>query len=296
MAVEATRDELGVHVEATDLAWTVEPEPVDATTIRMHATFSGFVRDTPVEESVTVPVSIAKETCTRCSRIAGDYYAGIVQIRATGRDPSTRETSRAIDVAHQVVADMEATGDRNAFVTEVTEREEGIDIKVSTSKIAAKIARRLVEEFGGTWSSSETLVTEDEDGNEVYRVTYAVRLPRFRAGDVIDPSDGDGPVLVRSVQGNLKGLRLTTGERYEAPSDEAIEPAAEYLGRVDKAVETTLVTVEDKHAVQALDPETFQAQPFPARTISIRRPKPSLCSRALPVSTWFPRPESRFDG
>lgn len=263
VAVEAIRDELGIHVDASDVAWTVEPEQVDATTIRLHATFTGIVRGTPVEESVTVPVTISKETCTRCSRIAGDYFAGIVQVRAAGRTPSGEETNRAVKVANDVVTAMEGTGDRNAFVTEVLDRPEGLDLKVSTTKIAGKIARRLVDEFGGEWSSSETLVTEDEDGNEVYRVTYAVRLPQFRPGDVIDPEDGAGPVLVRSVHGNLKGRRLATGDRYEAASEDGDAPDAAHLGHRDDAEETTLVAIEDEHAVQVLDPDTFEATTVP---------------------------------
>jgi nonsense-mediated mRNA decay protein 3 len=94
----------------------------------------------------------------------------------------------------------------------------------------------------------------------VYRVTYAIRLPRYRPGAVIDPEDGDGPVLVRSVQGNLKGRRLTTGEQYEASFEEGTAPEACRLGFREDGAETTLVTVEDDHAVQVLDPETYEAK------------------------------------
>lgn len=261
VAVEAVSAALAVHVDAEDVAWAVDPEQVDPTTIRMHCTFTGAVRGTPVEETVTVPVKISKETCTRCGRIAGDYYAGIVQVRAEGRDPAPEETERAAEIAHEVVAEMSDTGDRDAFVTEVTETDGGLDLKVSTNKIGGKIASRIVSEFGGTVTSSETLVTEDSDGNEVYRVTFAVRLPRFRPGAIVDPEDDEGPVLVRSVTGNLKGRRLATGERYEAKHDEVAD--AKRLGRMEDAVETTLVAVEDNRAVQVLDPETYESKTVP---------------------------------
>jgi len=106
-------------------------------------------------------------------------------------------------------------------------------------------------------------VTEDGDGNEVYRVTFAVRLPRYRAGEVIDPEDGDGPVLVRSVRGNLKGTRLATGEDYEASFEEGDAPDARRLGTREDAAETTVVAVEDENAVQVLDPETYAAETIP---------------------------------
>ncbi|WP_135827541.1 60S ribosomal export protein NMD3 [Halorussus halobius] len=260
VAIEAVSESLGVHLDAREVSWQVDPEQVDRNTIRMHCLFSGVVRGTFVEEEVVVPVKISRETCTRCGRIAGDYYASTVQVRAVDRTPTAEEIERAEEIAHDVVAEMEATGDRNAFVTEVGETDDGVNLKVSTTNIGKKIAAKLVEEFGGGYSDSETLVTEDEDGEEVYRVTYAVRLPPYSPGEVIDPEDGDGPVLVRSVRGNLKGTRLTTGEDYEATFEEGDAPDARRLGHRDDAEATTLVAVEDERAVQVLDPETYRSK------------------------------------
>jgi len=261
VAIEEVSDALAVHVDAEDVTWEVAPEQVDRNTIRMHAHFSGVVRGTVREESVVVPVKISRETCTRCGRIAGDYYASIVQVRARDRDTTPRERGRAEEIAHEVVAEMEATGDREAFVTEVGEADDGLDIKLSTNSIGKQVANRIVREFGGSVSDSETLVTEDEDGNEVYRVTYAVHLPPYRPGDVIslDGDDG-GPVLVTSVRGNLKGRRLTTGASFEASYEDGDAPEARVLGRAADGADTPLVTVEDANAVQVLDPETYEAK------------------------------------
>ena len=261
VAIEEVSEALGVHVDVEDVAWQVEPEQIDPNSIRMHCYFTGVVRGTPVAEQVMVPVKIARQTCTRCGRIAGDYYASIVQIRAEDRTPTSEERDRAKEIANQVVADMEATGDRNAFITEMGEVDDGLNMKVSTNKIGKKIANKMVQEFGGTVNDAETLVTEDEDGNEVYRVTFAVRLPPYTPGDIIDLKDDDGgPVLVRSAHGNLKGIRVTTGERYEASYEEGNSPDARKLGELEDGVETTVVTVEDENAVQVLDPETYQAK------------------------------------
>jgi nonsense-mediated mRNA decay protein 3 len=260
VAVEEVSEALGVHVDADSVAWTVAPEQVDENTVRMHCQFSGVVRGTALTESVVVPVRIARETCDRCGRIAGGSYASVLQVRADGREPSPGELERAETVARDVVAEMEATGDRDAFVTEVAEADGGLNVKLSTTKIGQKAARRITDDLGGAYSASERLITEDDDGNEVYRVTYAVRLPRYRPGEVIDPGDGDGPVLVRSVRGNLKGVRLTTGAEYEAAAEDGDAPETRRLGERDDAVETTLVTVEDEFAVQVLDPETYETR------------------------------------
>ena len=283
VAIEETSEALGVHVEAEDVEWEVRPEQLDENSIRMHCLFSGVVRGTVQTQEVVVPVRVSRQTCTRCGRIAGDYYASTVQVRANGRDPTNEETERATELAHSIVAEMESTGDRNAFVTEITPAESGIDIKLSTNKIGLKLSQKLVEEFGGGFEDHETLVTEDEDGNEVYRVTYAVRFPQFQPGDVIDLADDDGgPVLVRSVRGNLKGVRVTTGEPFEASYEDGDSPEARKLGSRDDAADATVVTVEDANSVQILDPETFESKtvPRPEYVDADASTVPALKSRA----------------
>ena len=263
VAIEETADRLGVHVDAEDVEWGVEPEQVDQNTIRMRCLFSGRVRGTDLSETVTVPVYIARETCDRCGRIAGDYYASIVQIRGTDRTPTPEENDRAVEIAEDYIADREATGDRNAFITETIRTGDGVDMKISTNQMGQGIAKRIIAELGGTVSEAPTLVTEDGDGNEVYRVTFTVRLPPYTPGDVIDLDDGDGPVLVTSAHGNLKGTRLATGESYEADFEEGIAPDARKIGERDDVEQTTLVAVEDDHALQVLDPETFESKTIP---------------------------------
>ena len=262
VAIDETTEALGVHVGARDVTWAVDPEQVDETTVRMHVHFTGVVRETPVEETAVVPVKIGHGTCDRCGRIAGGYYASTVQVRATDRTPTPKERSRAVEIAESYVADKEGDGDREAFVTEVKRTDDGPDVKLSTNGLGEEVSKRIVRELGGGVESYPTLVTEDSDGNEVYRVTYAVRLPKFTPGDVIDPDDDAGPVLVRSVSGNLKGVRLASGDPYEASFDDE-ELAARRLATRDDAVETTVVTVEDDHAVQVLDPETYEAKTIP---------------------------------
>jgi nonsense-mediated mRNA decay protein 3 len=263
IAIEQVSDALGVHIDADAVEWEVRPEQLDQNNIRMHASFSGVVRETPVSEQVTVPVKIARQTCTRCGKIAGGSFASVVQVRGDGRTPTADETDRAEEIARTYVADREETGSRDAFVTEVTPVEDGLDMKISTTQLGEGIAKRITETLGGTYTDSKRLVSEDEDGQKLYRMTYAVRLPRYRPGEIIDPEDDDGPVLVQSVQGNLKGIRLATGEPYEAAFEDGDAPEARRLGVRSDADMTTLVAVEDDHAVQVLDPDTFESRTVP---------------------------------
>ena len=266
VAIEETQDALGVHADAEAYRWGVEPEQVDETTIRMHTSFEGVVRDTPVEEHHTVPVKISRETCSRCGRIAGGSYAATVQVRATDRTPSADERGRAVEIAREVVASKEEDGDREAFLTEVSETPDGPNVKLSTTKLGGRVADRIIRELGGSVSESATLVTEDEDGNPVYRVTYAVRLPRLRPGDVIDPDPavpdlpGEGPVVVESVGDAVSGTRLASGASFRTDRDLA---DADKLATRGDARRTTVVSVVDEHALQVLDPDTYDTVTVP---------------------------------
>ncbi|WP_135305236.1 60S ribosomal export protein NMD3 [Haloarcula amylovorans] len=263
IAVEQVSEALGIHVDAQSVAWQVAPEQVDKNNIRMHAEFSGVVRGTPVTEEVVVPVSISRQTCERCGKIAGGSFASIVQVRAEGRDPTDEEVARAKTITEEYVAAREATGSRNAFITETKELDEGLNMKISTNKLGQGVAKRITAQLGGSYSDSKRLITEDEDGQKLYRMSYAVRLPKYQRGEVIDPEDGGGPVLVRSIQGNLKGTRLVTGEDYEASFEESEAPDATRLGFREDGEPTTLVAVEDENAVQVLDPDTFESKTVP---------------------------------
>ncbi len=265
VAVDATREALGVHVDARAVEWGVDPEQVDENTVRMRCRFTGVVRETPVEAEATVDVKMSRGACDRCGRIAGGYHNALVQVRAVGRTPTGEERSRAVDLAHAYVAEREATGDRNAFVTEVDEHADGVDVKISTAQMGQGVATRVTRELGGTAEHHPTLVTEDEDGDEVYRVTYAVRLPAFTPGDVVDPGDGGGPVLVRGVGDRVTGVRLASGERWTSSREAGLDPDARKVGERSDAVETALVAVEDDHAVRVLDPKTYE-------TVSVPRP------------------------
>jgi nonsense-mediated mRNA decay protein 3 len=229
----------------------------------MHVQFSGVLRETALSEELMVPVKIGRETCQRCGRIAGGSYAGVVQLRGVDREPTEDERDRAKEIAHELVDELESKGDREAFVTEINEVEGGLDIRLSTTKLAEQIAQQVTNELGGTFTDHETLVTEDSDGNEVYRVTFAVRLPPYRPGEIVDPGDGDGPVLVESARETMRGTRLKSGEVYQTPFEDGTAPEAKRLGWVEEAKETTLVAVEDEHAVQILDPETYETKSVP---------------------------------
>jgi len=267
LAVNAVKDALGVHIEAREPRVSVGVGSHDANTLEVGVEAVAYVRGYRVEDERAVRVSLNHETCPTCAKRSGGYYESVVQIRAEEREPTDDETERALEHAYSIAG--RDYGDRDTFVTKTQEVRGGLDIYMSTSDAGLQIARRMTDEYGGGYDDSATLVGERE-GEELYRVTYAVTLPEFVPGDVVK-IDGT-PVLVTQNEGVLKGVDLRTGDRRSYS-----EASPESLGRADDAESTTVVSVsEDGDEIQVLDPETYE-------TMTVTRPSFVVASQGEEV-------------
>ncbi|MCZ9313458.1 MAG: NMD3-related protein, partial [Methanocorpusculum sp.] len=77
---------------------------VDISVNRSIATVfvSGTLYGVPLETTQKVKLVWAREQCDRCCRISGSYYEGVIQVRATGRKPTSFELRRAAEIAYQI--------------------------------------------------------------------------------------------------------------------------------------------------------------------------------------------------
>ncbi len=127
-----------------------------------------------IEEKGEVEVILKKETCERCSRIAGGYYEGIVQIRAKNRIPTEEELAVAEEIAYSSVGEAD-------FISKEMKLKEGLDVYVSSMECGRRISRQIVKKLGGSFSESRKLYGR-KDGRNIYRVSFSVRLPRLEEG------------------------------------------------------------------------------------------------------------------
>ncbi|MHC1611337.1 MAG: NMD3-related protein [Candidatus Methanospirareceae archaeon] len=144
---------------------------------RVSIAVKARVKGVEVEEEEERGISLKRAICERCSRIAGGYYLAIVQIRAEGRIPTDEELAVAERIAHASVGESD-------FVSKEQMLKEGLDIYVSSTEYGRRISRRVVKELGGSFSESKKLYGR-RDGRDIYRVTFSVRLPGFKHGEVV---------------------------------------------------------------------------------------------------------------
>ncbi len=189
-------------VEITELRTEIEE---DARRARVFLAAEAEVKGVKIEERDKVAVILNRATCERCSRIAGGYYAGIVQIRAECRIPKDDELVLAEDIAYSALGESD-------FVSKERLLQEGLDIYVSSAEYGRRISKAIVKKLGGNFSESRKLYGR-KDGRNIYRVTFLVRLPGLKQDEVVEI--GDKTISVeRVIEGKgIEGVDVNTDER-----------------------------------------------------------------------------------
>ncbi len=189
-----------------------------------------------------VEVRVRREVCKRCSREAGGYYESIVQIRADSREISEEELEVVRGIIERVLE--RERENQKAFISKIVERREGIDYYFGDRNIGKKISRLIADELGGKIIESKKIHTR-RDGQDVYRFTYAVRLPAYRKGDVVEEN---GKICVVTSQKLGKAVSLDSGETVNLRNPKLIARKRE--------VRESIVVNCDEFVVEVLHPIT----------------------------------------
>ena len=224
-----------------------------------HVSVTGTLYDQKVEAACTVEILWQYDSCDRCSRYHGNYWQGVVQLRAEGRKATPEEQERAKRIAYQAEEELQLQGDRLSFVTRMEEGREGLDIIVGTQTLGEQISRDITRKMGGRYSLHPTLIGEKE-GKKLYRITYAVRLPRYTKGDVIYIRNTYGEIL--GAEGKtINYLDLASGIPRTVP--ESTE--SRYIGSVKDGT-PMLVVYQDGETLGLMDEVTGKTEEVPVQS------------------------------
>lgn len=224
-----------------------------------HVDISAILYGETVTESSTIEVLWQFDSCDRCSRYHGNYWQGLVQLRAEGRKATVEEQDRAKRIAIQAEEESQLQGERLSFITRMEEGREGLDIIVGTQTLGEQIARDIVRRMGGKYSLHPTLVGEKE-GKKLYRITYAVRLPRYTKGDIIFVRGTYGEIL-GSEGKSISYLDLATG----LPRTVQESVPTRYIGSVRDG-EPMLVIYQDGETLGLMEEESGKTEEVPVHS------------------------------
>ncbi len=224
----------------------------------------GTLYDESLEGYCSIEVVWQNESCDRCNRQHGNYYEGVVQIRAEGRKATVHEQEEAQRIAVQVETTMQNEGERLSFICRFDEGREGLDIVVGSQAIGEQISREVTRKLGGRFSLHPTLVGE-KNGHKLYRITYLVRLPRLQRGDVIAVRNTYGEILQTEGR-TLTYLDLKTGIPKTIPES----VPTRFIAHVRDAI-TYSVIYEDSGILGIMDQETGKSEEI--NRVSWRHPE-----------------------
>lgn len=259
VVLKAVENALFIQNEAGDVELYLEPKEITPYIYMVRAEVDAVVRGEPVHAEAETEVRVQRVACDMCSRESGGYFEAIIQVRAAGRFPTDEEKKRSVAIAREAMEGMKKRGDRLAFISDFQEQKEGIDLYMGSMNASRQVCRMIISELGGNFAESPTLVGM-KDGKNLYRITFAMRLPEFRPGDVIRFR---GRIIqIRSSGKKVNGISLEDGSRFISTPEEL--KGAEKIANIADAVLTVLVSIEE-NAILVLDPETYE-------TVAIKKP------------------------
>ena len=265
---EQERDEIGpalalsavrLHPEVGLPQFQVSIREISSNRSTAEVEVSGKLFGEPVRDRCTIELVWHKEQCDRCNRIAGSYYEGIVQVRATDRKLTDRELNEATRIAHETEAAHQAEGDRLSYISDLKVTRDGLDIVVGSQSIGLGITQAIANRLGGRYTTHPKLVGE-KAGRPIYRVTYLVRLHPYLRGDVIDVRGTDLEVV--SVEGHhVRAVDLMTGRTRTVRETEE----KRLIGHGSEGIEALVAYIDDG-MLGLLDP-------LSGKTVEVARPE-----------------------
>jgi nonsense-mediated mRNA decay protein 3 len=171
---------LTLHPEATlrSVDWTDDSVNPLLRSIggRAHLRFRG----SDLTQNVTLTVRIDPRTCETCSRQAGHFYTATIQLRASEDAPREKAPlRRARLMARWEDLLPEARPDWRKAISWAEERPEGWDLFLADTLAARSLSRLAKQRLGASVKESATLWGR-KNGQDVYRVTFCLRLPSAR--------------------------------------------------------------------------------------------------------------------
>jgi nonsense-mediated mRNA decay protein 3 len=259
IVLTAAEEHLKLHSAAENPSIQLSLSPLGRSTFKVHIRAKAAVFRHPITYDSVLEVRLRFETCDVCSRLAGGYYEAIIQLRGDSRLLEEGEIAQYTEKIQNLLEQIRERGNRLAFIAKTVRLKEGVDFYLGSNKAARQICQKIVEAHAATFTQSPKLVGR-RDGVDVHRVTYSLRLPRFKEGDVIRCEEEVFQVTGRGKL--LHAVNLAKG--ISVVLDRQKVKHARKIAEM-KDAKVAIVVSSDEATVQILDPDTY-------RTLTLKRP------------------------
>lgn len=253
-AVEMLLDKVIAYEDLVDThQYSVEYDPEDEKNIKVVVHCDMYVDEMRTEKDIHSKVRLKPSQCVTCTRRKSRYYEATLQIRADRRNLSDEEMEAINKFVHKRVESA-----TDAFISEEEKKHGGWDFLLSSKTLGRNISKELASMYCAQDSSSEKLVGM-KDGRDMYRVTYAVRLPQYKVGDVIDHHGKLYQIMGMATNVSVKNIE--DWSKYSFTPSELVGSSV-----VDCTRLQAVLLVETEDEMQIMDPDTM-------KTVTIKKPE-----------------------
>ncbi|MGM0510798.1 MAG: 60S ribosomal export protein NMD3 [Thermoplasmatota archaeon] len=262
--LEKIEDALKIPYDVDRYSFQAEFDEEDPKNVKAKVTVNMMAEDVKVEKDLEAKIIFKKTQCKICSRIHGNYYEAILQVRPSS-DKMTDEQKKIVADRVKKVVEVEMGEVRRVFLAFFEERHGGVDYYLSDKNVTKKLAADLARDFGGEITTSGELAGM-EDGQKVYKMTYSVRLPPYEKGDFVRyegklyrvsrTKNRNGQVFLQDVK---SGQEISRTSR----SLEDIE----VLGG-EEMIQSAVVVFESEKEIKILDPDTYKTKTLLKKDLS----------------------------
>lgn len=156
----------GEHVVA--VSYTENEDPTKEHTYDVTMVVERRVEGVAVQQEVDTRLTVEQEQCEVCGKFHGGYYTYKLQIRG-------EVTEDAVNAVMDRAAAM-TNENREHFISDVEESEHGVDVFVSTRRMAEELLKVLEQDYAVEKKRSRELVGQNSEGQEVYRTVIAAHI------------------------------------------------------------------------------------------------------------------------
>lgn len=122
-----------------------------------------------IKEEAGMFIALSRQLCGNCSREKSGYYEVILQIRG--------EKSRHEKTKNFIIKKVQESNDRNAFISKVEYKNEGIDMYIGSKNAANRVINELKKVCDFNIKRSYKIYGMKK-GNTLFRSTILLRLER----------------------------------------------------------------------------------------------------------------------
>lgn len=245
------------EVSSADVALEIEQE--SGLVYRARVIAKMHIRGLDASGEAEVIARIEHRVCDVCSRLHGNYYESVVQLRGYSSKLSENEKEEWLETVRSIVRSL-SSSNRRVFLAKSVEMHGGLDFYLSTTDAGRNVSRELARRTGASLKESKKLAGR-KDGKDVYRTTYSVRLPPCRLGDYVVLDDVVYRVE-RLSKDRFELLRLRDGELVRMKRD--VDSQVHVLDDNEYLMEAVVV-FEGEKEIQILDPVNY-------KTVQIKKP------------------------